>query len=121
MSSFIIQDSGTREAYDGGMVRDTAKGKIDYTLALDGPMFKRFAQHLTTGALKYEKRNWMKAEGEAELARFKESALRHFLQWYWGESEEDHGAATWFNINAAEYVKEKLEHSSQQPPKLPPE
>lgn len=105
---FIIKDSGAREQFESGMVRDTAADKVDYSLALDGPMFDRLAAHLTKGAKKYAKRNWMKASGQAEYDRFKESALRHFLQWYRGDSDEDHAAAVFFNINGAEYVKEKL-------------
>ena len=90
------------------MVRDTTEGKTDYSLALDGPMFERYAEHLTKGAQKYAKRNWMKASGEAEYERFKESALRHFLQWLRGDRDEDHAAAVWFNVNGAEYVRERM-------------
>lgn len=103
---FIVKDSGQRQEFDSGMVRDVADDKIDYTLVLDGPMFKRWAVHLTKGAKKYAKRNWMKAAGQAELDRFKESALRHFIAWYYGEQDEDHAAAVMFNINGAEYTKE---------------
>lgn len=99
-----IKDSGKREQYDSGMVRDTAEGKTDYSLVLDGPMFLRWAEHLTNGAKKYAKRNWMNARGQAEKDRFKESALRHFIQWYNGEDDEDHASAVFFNINGAEYV-----------------
>jgi hypothetical protein len=108
VNEFEIKDSGERQEFDSGMVRDTTEGKIDYLLALDGPMFKRYAIHLTKGAKKYAKRNWMQARGEAELERFKESALRHFLQWLAGDTDEDHAAAVIFNINGAEYVKEKM-------------
>ena len=108
MNDFQIKDSGERQSFSGGMVRDVATDKIDYSLILDGPMFKRWAIHLTNGAKKYTKRNWMKASGQEEYDRFKESALRHFLQWYWGDRDEDHASATIFNINGAEYVKEKL-------------
>lgn len=107
-AKFSIKDSGVREQFDSGMVRDTTEGKIDYTLALDGPMFDRYAEHLTKGAKKYAERNWMKANGEAELARFKKSALRHFLQWLRGDVDEDHAAAVFFNINGAEYVKGRM-------------
>ena len=106
--SFIVKDSGKRIKFAGGMVRDVTDDKIDYTLILDGPMIKRFAAHLTKGAVKYSKRNWMKAKGSEELERFKESALRHFLQWFWSEEDEDHAAAVYFNINCAEYVKNNL-------------
>jgi len=104
----IIKDSGKREEFISGMVRDTEEGKIRYDLALDGPMFDRYARHMTNGAKKYEPRNWMKAEGKEEYKRFKQSALRHFIQWFKGYTDEDHGSAVYFNINGAEYVKEKI-------------
>lgn len=107
-NQFTVKDSGKRMQFDSGMVRDTTEGKTDYTLVLDGPMFKRWAEHLTKGAIKYNKRNWMKAKGQAELDRFKESALRHFLQWYWDDIDEDHAAAVFFNINSAEYTKNQI-------------
>ena len=107
--SFEVKDSGKREVFDSGMTRDTTEGKVDFGLALDGPMFARWAVHLTKGAKKYAKRNWMKASGDAEYERFKESALRHFLQWYRGDRDEDHAAAVYFNINGAEYTKEKID------------
>src|SRR5690242_16921322 len=110
MSEFIVKDSGERLKFDSGMQRDVAHNKIDYSLVADGPMLLRWAIHLDKGAKKYDKRNWMKAEGEQELARFKESAFRHFIQWFYGDVDEDHAAAVMFNINGAEYVKEKLEN-----------
>lgn len=108
MSDFVVKDSGKREEFSGGMVRDVEESKTDYTLVLDGPMFERWAVHLTKGAKKYAARNWMKAEGEVELERFKRSALRHFLQWFRGENDEDHASGCYFNINGAEYVKERI-------------
>lgn len=105
---FTIKDSGERQSFSGGMVRDIAEGKTDFSLILDGPMFDRWAVHLTKGAKKYAKRNWMLAQGEEEYNRFRESALRHFLQWFRGETDEDHAAAVMFNINGAEFVKDRL-------------
>lgn len=107
MSDFTIKDSGKRESYEGGMVRDTTEGKINWALIADGPMLKRWAIHLTNGAKKYAKRNWMLAKGQEEYDRAKESAFRHFMQWYYDDRDEDHGAAVIFNINEAEYIKEK--------------
>jgi hypothetical protein len=104
-SGFIVKDSGERKQFDSGMQRDTTTGKTDYTLVLDGPMFERWAAHLTAGAHKYDKRNWMKASGQEELDRFRESALRHFLQWFRGDVDEDHASAVLFNVNGAEFVK----------------
>lgn len=111
-NSFIIKDSGERAEFTSGMVRDLADGKIDYTLITDGPMFKRWAIHLTNGAKKYAKRNWMLAEGNEERERFRESAFRHFIQWFEGDVDEDHAAAVMFNINGYEYVKGKQDNES---------
>ena len=111
-SSFQVKDSGARERFDSGMVRDTAEGKIDWLRVFDGPMLKRWAEHLTKGAKKYPNvkpgvPNWTLATGDAEYHRFRESAIRHFIQWLNGETDEDHAAAVLFNINGAEYVKGK--------------
>lgn len=114
MAEFSVLDSGAREQFDSGMVRDTAKDKIRYDLVFDGPMFKRWAIHLTKGAKKYSPRNWLKADGEAELDRFRESAIRHFHQWLEGETTEDHLAAVFFNLNGFEMVKEKLAQRERQ-------
>lgn len=104
---FLIKDSGKRQEFSGGMIRDTTEGKINWSLTADGPMLKRWAIHLTNGAKKYAVRNWMLAEGQVEYDRARESAFRHFLQWYLGDRDEDHGAAVMFNINEAEYVRDK--------------
>jgi hypothetical protein len=112
-NSFVVKDSGKRQQYSSGMVRDTTEGKTDYTLALDGPMFTRYAEHMTKGAVKYGERNWQKAKLRAEHNRFRKSALRHFLQWFHGHIDEDHAAAVIFNINAAEYLKIRLEKKRQ--------
>ncbi len=107
-SGFVVKDSGARQDYASGMRRDIEDDKPDFTLALDGPMFVRYAVHLTKGAKKYGKRNWQLANSEEEMERFKRSALRHMLQWLNGDIDEDHAAAVMFNINAAEYVKDRL-------------
>lgn len=105
---FVTKDSGERMKFESGMQRDTAADKLKPHLVMDGPMFMRWAELMTRGAIKYEARNWMKATGSEELERFRESAVRHFIQWYLGLApEEDHAAAVFFNINGAEYVKGK--------------
>lgn len=113
MSEFTIKDSGMRETFESGMVRDTQDGKIDFTRVLDGPMLDRWAEHLTKGEKKYADiapgvANWTQANGQKELVRAKKSAFRHFRQWMRGDTDEDHAAAVFFNINLAEFVKEKL-------------
>ena len=104
-AEYEVKDSGERQAFEGGIVRDTTAGKTHWALVADGPMLRRWAEHLTKGAVKYAARNWMLASGEAEYERFRESAFRHFMQWYYGYQDEDHAAAVYFNINGAEYVK----------------
>lgn len=107
MGEFTIKDSGKRERFAGGMQRDTDEDKIKWHLVASGPMLRRWSEHLTGGAKKYDEDNWMKAAGEAEYQRFRKSAFRHFMQWYYGETCEDHASACYFNINGAEYVKER--------------
>jgi hypothetical protein len=87
------------------MVRDVSTGKTKWHLVTCGPMLKRWAELLTRGAEKYSENNWMLARGDDELKRFKESAFRHFMQWFSGETDEDHAGAVFFNINGAEFVK----------------
>lgn len=111
---FVTKDSGERQKFESGMVRDTTKDKIDYSLLFDGDMLHRWAGLLTRGAVKYAKRNWMKATGKEELERFRESATRHFFQWMFNETDEDHAAAVLFNINGYEFVKSKLEAKNDQ-------
>lgn len=113
MSDFKVKDSGIREEYPSGMQRDTQEGKINFSLAYDGPMFERYAAHLTKGAVKYGVRNWQNANSQEELDRFIASAARHFHQWLRGDVDEDHMAAVIFNLNAAEYVKEKLDENTK--------
>lgn len=113
MSDFIIKDSGRRIDYESGMRRDVQDGKVDYSLIYDGPMIDRYAAHLTKGAKKYGRRNWQLACSPEELERFIQSACRHFRQWLRGDVDEDHMAAVIFNLNAAEYVKEKLSENNQ--------
>lgn len=104
---FILKDSGQRKTFSGGMERDVGDDKPNFTL-LYYPMLKRWASHMAKGAKKYGKKNWMKAEGQEELERFQESAIRHMYQWLNGEVDEDHASAVFFNITGAEYVRSKM-------------
>ena len=110
---FTVKDSGKRQKFASGMQRDTTDDKVDFELIFNGPMADRWAAHLTKGAEKYPdpepgEANWMRANGKAELVRFRKSAVRHFRQWLRGDRDEDHAAAVFFNINGAEYVRDKI-------------
>lgn len=92
---------------------DTDKPRFDLLMPLDieydDQLLVRWAWLMTRGAKKYSARNWEKARGPEEYLRFKASALRHFMQWYLGETDEDHAVAVFFNITGAEYVKNRSE------------
>jgi hypothetical protein len=109
---YVTKDSGQREEFSTGMRRDLQEGKTRYDLIIPKmmivSMFQRWADLMTRGAIKYGERNWEKAGTEEELERYYASAFRHFMQWYTGETDEDHAAAVFFNIQGAEYVKERL-------------
>lgn len=111
---YATKDSGARESFDSGMVRDTNAGKPRFDLLIPkGVSFEdlyltRVARLYERGAQKYEPRNWEKATSQEELDRAYESAFRHFMQWFAGETDEDHAAAVFFNINEAETIKAKL-------------
>lgn len=111
LKEFTVKDSGQRQQFDSGMQRDVTDGKVMHSLVYDGPMLERWAAHITKGAKKYTPRNWMLATGQDELDRFRDSAARHFFQWMNGDTEEDHAAAVFFNLNGAEFVKQRMEEA----------
>jgi hypothetical protein len=111
---YETKDSGKREEYDSGMVRDTQDGKPRFDLLFvkdmpyDQQPLTRWAALLERGATKYGEENWTLADSEAELRRFRASAARHFAQWIAGETDEDHMAAVMFNMTAVAYMEWKL-------------
>lgn len=105
--AFATKDSGERVDYPSGMRRDIDTGKPRFDL-IPTFMLRRLADLYARGAVKYGDNNWQLADSEEELQRFKASAFRHFIQWLDGERDEDHGAAVFFNITAAEHVQKKL-------------
>lgn len=114
MTQYETKDSGARAHFESGMQRDIEEGKPRFDLLhpLGVPYAEQFltrcAALMGRGAEKYEDRNWEKANSEAELARFKSSAARHFEQWLNGEQDEDHAAGTFFNLLAHETTRYKL-------------
>src|SRR5690606_33734686 len=116
--SFVTKDSGERAEFASGMVRDTDKGKARFDLLIaEGVPYKhqsptRCAELMRRGAEKYNDRNWEKANSPEEVTRMKSSAFRHFMQWFCGETDEDHAAAVIFNILAAETTEWKVKNAS---------
>lgn len=110
------KDSGKRESYDNGMVRDTQIGKARFDLLVPeyvpyaDQLLTRFAELMARGADKYGNRNWEKARGHEAYQRARASAFRHLMQWFCGEDDEDHAVAVLFNIMMAESIK-SADHS----------
>lgn len=92
--SFILKDSGEREKFDSGMVRDQRAGKGRFDL-ISPIALRRLAVIYEKGAIKYEPRNWEKG---APMGRFLDSALRHLNQYKEGYRDEDHLAQSAWNI-----------------------
>lgn len=107
-----IEDSGQRVTFSSGSMRDPSEGKIKWSRIHIGPMARRWAQHLTTAEAKYPDpepgvANFSLIHTEEERIRYRESALRHFMSWYHGETNEDHASAVFFNVNGVEIIKAK--------------
>lgn len=130
---FVVKDSGQREEYANGFVRDTEDGKEDFVrlftdpkihaaivkeprlldfLATDGAhlvppeMLIRWAVHMHKGAQKYGESNWRQARGLVAIARFARSFCRHSVKWLRGDRDEDHAVAIMFNVSARELTPE---------------
>lgn len=108
-AEFITKDSGKRQEFSTGMKRDVQTDKPRYDLIGSGwDLIRRWAELMGRGAVKYGELNFEKAATEEELRRFKASALRHAIQWFNNETDEDHASAVCFNLAGAEMVREKL-------------
>lgn len=120
MNKYKTKDSGEREQFPTGMQRDVSHTKPRFDLIVpkclpyEEQPLTRWAELMDRGSEKYGERNWEKASTQEELDRFRESAFRHFMQWYCGEDDEDHAIACFFNISGAELVQYKLRQQSRE-------
>jgi hypothetical protein len=114
MNDYQTKHGDEREQYSSGMQRDAEKGKPRFDLIIplevpyDDQLLTRIAKLYQRGAEHYEDRNWERGAGQEELDRARSSAFRHFMQWFTGEKDEDHAAAVFFNIQAAEYFERRM-------------
>lgn len=108
-----VEDSGERESFEGGAVRDVRAGKGRYDLITPIGM-RRLARHYENGARKYEDRNWEKG---MPVSRCLDSLLRHVFQYLSGDRTEDHLAAAAWNAFAAMHMEEKVV-AGEQPPEI---
>jgi len=99
-----VFDSGKRQKFKTGSVRDTRdnKGRFDLITPIG---LKRLAQHYENGAKKYGDRNWEKGQ---PVSRYIDSAIRHLYVYLGGSREEDHLAACAWNALAAIHTEEMV-------------
>lgn len=89
-----VKDSGARQAFTTGSVRDTQEGKGRFDL-ISPIALERIAKHYENGAKKYGDRNWEKGQ---PLGRYLDSALRHINKFREGHRDEDHLCAAIWNL-----------------------
>jgi hypothetical protein len=105
MHDYTLHDSGERQQFATGAVRDRQAGKGRFDL-LPALAVIRLARHFEKGAAKYGDRNW---ERGIPLSRFLDSALRHLFAYLAGRDDEDHLVAAAWNLLAAMETEERAE------------
>jgi hypothetical protein len=89
-----VKDSGKRQGFETGAVRDTQDGKGRYDLLPFHAVYQ-LARLFEEGAKKYAAENWRKG---IPLRRFLDSALRHLMKAAEGQRDEEHFVAAAWNI-----------------------
>jgi len=100
-----VKDSGKRQEFKTGAVRDIQTGKGRYDL-LPPRALRRLAEHYENGAVKYGDNNWLKG---IPLKRMMDSALRHIFKVLEGKTDEDHLTAAAWNIMGIIELQERIE------------
>lgn len=101
----MIKDSGKREEFNSGAVRDVREGKGRFDLISPFALM-RLAKWYEEGAKKYCDRNWEKG---MPFSRYLDSAFRHLTKFLMGMEDEDHLAAATWNIFAIMHHQEREE------------
>lgn len=101
---YVTKDSGDRQGFDSGAVRDvsTDKGRFDLLPPL---AIRRLALLYERGSLKYADRNWEKGMPTSRMA---DSMLRHAFQVLEGVDDEDHLAAVAWNALGIIEFRERI-------------
>jgi hypothetical protein len=89
-----ILDSGQRQEFQTGSVRDTSEGKGRFDL-LPYYSLMKVSQHFEEGAKKYAADNWRKGQ---PLSRYFDSAQRHLAKFAMGFNDEPHLTAAIWNL-----------------------
>ena len=100
-----MQDSGERQSFETGAVRDSAEGKSRPDL-ISPFATERLGNWLLLGSKKYSERNW---ERGIPVSRTIASLHRHLMKYQQGSKDEDHLAAIMCNamfiLHTEEMVK----------------
>jgi len=107
----MLKDSGQRELFDTGAVREPNLDRGRYDL-ISPIALKALAIHYERGAKKYSDRNWEKG---LPLSRHLNSALRHLQNYLEGDRSEDHLSACVWNCFCITHNLERISRG-----KLPP-
>ena len=100
-----VKDSGERQQFNTGAVRDSQAGKGRYDL-LPTRALRRLAKHYENGAVKYGDNNWLRG---IPLKRMMDSAIRHMMKALEGQTDEDHLTAAAWNILGIVELQERIE------------
>lgn len=99
-----MKDSGARQQFDTGAVRDTAEGKPRPDL-ISPYANEREGRWLQLGAEKYNERNWEKG---IPISRCIASLERHLIDFKKGLQDEDHMAAIRCNAGFILHFEEMI-------------
>lgn len=103
-----LPDSGKRQEFNTGSVRDERIGKGRFDL-LPARAIKRIARRFEDGAIKYGDRNWEKGQ---PVSRYIDSGLRHAFAFLEGKADEDHLAAAAWNFLCAIDTEDRVNESA---------
>lgn len=92
--NFKLKDSGTRQEFPTGAVRDIQEGKGRYDLLVFHAI-EEVAKVFEAGCLKYGQDNFRRG---IPLRRYLDSALRHLCKGAQGQRDEKHFAQAAWNI-----------------------
>jgi hypothetical protein len=123
-----MQDSGERQSFGTGAVRDSAtnKPRIDLISPL---ALQHLGEWLRLGAKRYTERNWEKG---IPVSRCIASLYRHLVAYHVGERKKDHSAAIMCNASIIMHYEEMVQrgrldpglldlpdYTGEEPPRVP--
>jgi len=103
--SATLPDSGQRQAFTTGAVRDAMAGK-GLPHMIPPVALRKIALRFEQGAAKYGPGNWMQG---IPLSRYQDAIQRHTLAWAEGQTDEDHLGAVGWNFTAAAWTEQQIQ------------